>query len=151
MSYSKEKGAVFHVLSNATTINLALWWPDAGLVAQLCLTWFICSTEAYHFFIINLTPKKKMPSHNKDVKWQCRWVWSKVIKLWTITSFCPSVAFVKKNNNLDDYRLQTHTPLQHQYILHTSSFHTLRCHYDWLSNKSSLFTDLYYACTLMLV
>ncbi len=68
MSYSKEKGAVFHVLSNATTINLALWWPDAGLPAQLCLTRFICSTEAYHFFIINLTPKKKMPSHNKDVK-----------------------------------------------------------------------------------
>lgn len=65
MSYSKEKGAVFHVLSVATTINLALWCPDAGLPAQLCLTQFICSTEAYHFFIINLTLKKQTSSHNK--------------------------------------------------------------------------------------
>jgi len=71
MSYSKEKGAVFHVLSIATTINLALWWPDAGLPAQLCLTQFICSTEAYHFFIINLTLQKKVSFHNKDVKIQC--------------------------------------------------------------------------------
>lgn len=68
MSYSKEKGAVFHVLSDATTINLALWWPVTGLLAQLCLTRFICSTEAYHFFIINLTPKEETASYNKEVK-----------------------------------------------------------------------------------
>lgn len=45
--------------SAGTTINLALWWPVRPSLSQLCLTLFICSSEADHFWLLTSHPEKK--------------------------------------------------------------------------------------------
>lgn len=37
------------LLHHHATINLALRWPVSSSLSQLCLTLFICSSEAHHF------------------------------------------------------------------------------------------------------